>query len=276
MNQLPWILLGLRITPKEDLDGVSPAEMVYGQPLTIPGDVIQTGPQEQVSQHLRELRAQVKGFRPKQTSAHGETTGFHVPKALETAQYVYIRRPEAKKSLQTPYTGPYAVVARNDKWFDVQLGTRTERISIDRLKIAHVAPGDVKVAQPPLRGRPPRATTAAPALSAPGAMEDHGPTKGQPLFPAPPSETRNGSLPPSAPKTPPKTSCTGNGSLPPSAPKTPPTYTQMTASTESDRSQTTDSIISETTREAYKQTSVITRLLYIVLYHFCTFSNRSV
>ena len=60
----------------------------------------------------------------------------------------------------------------------------------------------------------------------------------------------------------------GNGSLPPSAPKTPPTYTQMTASTESDRSQTTDSIISETTREAYKQTSVITRLLYIVLYHF--------
>ena len=37
----------------------------------------------------------------------------------------------------------------------------------------------------------------------------------------------NGSLPPSAPKTPPKTSCTGNESLPPSAPKTPPTYTEV-------------------------------------------------
>ena len=222
-----------------------------------------------VSQHLRELRAQVEGFRPKPTSAHGaQTTGFHVPKALETAQYVYIRRAEAKKSLQTPYTGPYAVIARKDKWFDVQLGTRTERISIDRLKVAHVAPGDVKVAQPPLRGRPPRATTAAPALSAPGAMEDHGPTKGQPLFPAPTSETRNGSLPPSAPKTPPKTSCTGNGSLPPSAPKTPPTYTQMTASTESDRSQTTDSNISKTVPEKLdKQSSVNSMLLYIVLYY---------
>ena len=33
-------------------------------------------------------------------------------------------------------------------------------------------------------------------------------------------------------------------------------------------SKTTDFIISETTREAYKQTSVITMLLYIVLYHF--------
>jgi cleavage and polyadenylation specificity factor subunit 1 len=204
LNQLPWILLGLRITPKEDLDGVSPAEMVYGQPLTVPGDVIQTGPQEQVSQHLRELRAQVEGFRPKPTSAHGaQTTGFHVPKALETAQYVYIRRAETKKSLQTPYTGPYAVIARSDKWFDVQLGTRTERISIDRLKIAHVAPGDVKVAQPPLRGRPPKATTAATAAPAPDAMEDHGPTENQPMFPAPPSEARNGGLPPSAPKTPP-------------------------------------------------------------------------
>ena len=199
-------------------------------PLTIPGDVIQTGPQEQVSQHLRELRAQVESFRPKSTSAHGaQTTGFHVPKALETAQYVYIRRAEAKKSLQTPYTGPYAVIARNDKWFDVQLGTRTERISIDRLKIAHVAPGDVKVAQPPLRGRPPKATTASSELPAPGATEDCGPTMGQPLFPAPPSETENGSLPPSAPKTPPKTSYTGNGSLPPSAPETPPTYAQVTS-----------------------------------------------
>ena len=43
----------------------------------------------------------------------------------------------------------------------------------------------------------------------------------------------NGSLPLSAPKTPPTyalmTSCTGNRSLPPSAPKTPPTYTQVTS-----------------------------------------------
>jgi hypothetical protein len=42
------------------------------------------------------------------------------------------------------------------------------------------------------------------------------------------SHTRNGSLPPSAPKTPPKTSYTGNGSLPPSAPETSPTYAQVT------------------------------------------------
>ena len=42
-----------------------------------------------------------------------------------------------------------------------------------------------------------------------------------------------GSLPPSAPETPPKTSCTGNESLPPSAPKTPPTYTPVQAPVQS-------------------------------------------
>merc|ERR1712051_958409 len=44
-------------------------------------------------------------------------------------------------------------------------------------------------------------------------------------------------------------------------------YTQMTARTEANRSRTTDFIISETTRETYKQTSVISMLLYIVVYH---------
>ena len=247
VNQLPWILLGLRITPKEDLDGASPAEMVYGQPLTIPGDMIQTGPREQVGQHLREIRAQMEDLKPTPTSAHGaKTVGFHVPKALETAKYVYIRRGETKRSLQTPYTGPYAVIAREEKWFDIQVGTRTERISIDRLKVAHVAPGDVKVAQPPLRGRPPgsankdrpskkrggeKGTAAAAATSASEQTEDLNPTGSQPLFPAPPSETEDGNLPLSTPKTPPKTSFTGNGSLPPSAPKTPPTYAQVTSRT---------------------------------------------
>jgi hypothetical protein len=82
------------------------------------------------------------------------------------------------------------------------------------------------------------------------------------------SHTRNRSMPPSAPKTPTKTSCTGIGSLPPSAPKTPPTYTQMTASTEADRSQTTDSNISKTVPEKLdKQSSVHSMLLYIVRYY---------
>ena len=46
------ILLGLRKNPKEDVEGASSGKMVYGQTLTIPGEIIQTNPQVPVSQHL--------------------------------------------------------------------------------------------------------------------------------------------------------------------------------------------------------------------------------
>ena len=39
INELPWVLLGLRTAPKEDLD-TSSAELVYGAPLTVPGDFL--------------------------------------------------------------------------------------------------------------------------------------------------------------------------------------------------------------------------------------------
>ena len=38
-DELPWVLLGIRTAPKEDL-GYSSAELVYGSPLTISGDFI--------------------------------------------------------------------------------------------------------------------------------------------------------------------------------------------------------------------------------------------
>ena len=45
-------------------------------------------------------------------------------------------------------------------------------------------------------------------------------------------------------------------------------YTQRRARTEANRSRKTNFIISETIRETYKQTSVISMLLYIVIYHY--------
>jgi len=55
-QELQWVLLGIRTAPKEDL-GCSSAEMVYGAPLTVPGDFI---PNHSISdnnlqlQHLRD------------------------------------------------------------------------------------------------------------------------------------------------------------------------------------------------------------------------------
>ena len=56
---LPWVLLGIRSTPKEDLE-TCPAELVYGFPLTLPGDFIARSSEPTVAQHLKLLREKCK------------------------------------------------------------------------------------------------------------------------------------------------------------------------------------------------------------------------
>ena len=38
-DRLPWVMLGLRSAPKDDLQASS-AELVYGQPLCVPGEFL--------------------------------------------------------------------------------------------------------------------------------------------------------------------------------------------------------------------------------------------
>ena len=155
MDELPWVLLGLRTTPKEDLNA-SPADLVYGTPLTVPGDFIPEAAHTPVHDHLRQLRQKVENLRPTPTSAHGaENVKTKIPTALISAKFVFVRK-ETKKPLEPPYMGPYEVLERSDKYFTLQVGSRQDRVSIDRLKVALVDKDQpVQVAQPPKRGRPP-------------------------------------------------------------------------------------------------------------------------
>ena len=162
-DQLPWVMLGIRTTVKEDL-GTSSAEMLYGSPLAVPGDfaAVKPGNAPIVEEHLRTMRTYAEALHAKPTSRHGSHTSS-VPEVLRTAQFVFIRRDMHKTPLATPYDGPYRVLRRSDKTFVVQLGTREETISIDRLKPAHVdSTIPPPVAQPPRRGRPPKAPPAVP------------------------------------------------------------------------------------------------------------------
>ena len=127
LDQLPWVMLGIRTTPKEDLDA-SPAEMVYGSTLTVPGDFTPQSEEMQVPAHLRRLREQTDMLRPIPTSAHGvDSVPFNVPKSLNSADYVYVRRDGKSKPLQNPYDGPFKVLVRGTKTFKVQFGNRKRR-----------------------------------------------------------------------------------------------------------------------------------------------------
>ena len=70
LDVLPWVLLGIHTAPKEDLH-MSSAELIYGAPLTMPGDFIAV-PHAPVStvQHLQQLCDKVQSLTPVPTLAH--------------------------------------------------------------------------------------------------------------------------------------------------------------------------------------------------------------
>ncbi len=154
VDGLPWVMLGLRVTPKEDLNA-SPADMVYGSPLTVPGDFLAPTSDPAVAEHLRVLRDKVGSLAPPQTTIHGHPKSA-VPKDMANAKFVFIRRDAHRPPLQRPYEGPFQVLSSGEKTFKIQRGNKIETVSIDRLKPYHADPAvPVQVAQPPRLGRPP-------------------------------------------------------------------------------------------------------------------------
>ena len=156
MNDLPWVMLGLRSMPKQDM-GVSVAEMVYGTLLTVPGTFVGAGKEPETSDHIQLMRDIAGRLVPAPDSWHGSRTAAST-RGLPEAEYVFVRRDAAHGPLQTPYTGPYRVLQREEKFYVIQCGERKESVSIDRLKLANADPNcPIEPALPPRRERPPKA-----------------------------------------------------------------------------------------------------------------------
>ena len=162
--KLPCVLLSIRTTLKPDL-GASPADLVYGEGLAVPGEILSTTPStdSQLSRQRRaalaDLRVEVARFQPVPTSAHRRPQ-VHLPQDLETCSHVFVRRGGVQSSLASPYLGPYRVTSRNAQNFKIAIpGRQTETVAISRVKPAVIdadAEEDPPAADPPLPGRRPR------------------------------------------------------------------------------------------------------------------------
>ena len=188
-DQLPWVLLGLRTTIKDDLQ-CSPAELVYGAPVSVPGDCLSTTQQLPVRDQLQQLRETVGRFRPQQTVHHSapRPAGPQLPPGT---QFVFVRRDGHKPPLSPAYDGPFKVVSQSDKTVTVEKGLELDVVSVDRCKAACLDEGTPM--QPPARrGRPPR------------VPQPQGVLQSQPPEPAPPPppdvRTRPASQPPADPQ----------------------------------------------------------------------------
>jgi hypothetical protein len=159
-DHLPWVLLGLRTAPKED-SGVSSAELVYGTPLTLPGEFLNVA-EPPAQEFVDKLRAAPSSI-PTRPLSYSEVTSLP-PKALREAGHVYVLRGQYAPPLTPLYLGPYKVIPRGPKFFHVEVGSKTEVITVDRLK-PHLGSEPVSPASPPLRGRPPARVEQPPSSS---------------------------------------------------------------------------------------------------------------
>lgn len=139
IESLPWVLLGIRSAWKEDLQATT-AELVYGEPLRLPGQFFTSRPNDEMDMTciIQRLRLQVSKLTPQPASRHGRSRIFYIPKDLQTTSHVFVRVGPTKRALEPPYSGPYKVLKRDAKTFDVDIKGVTQRISIDRLKPAYV------------------------------------------------------------------------------------------------------------------------------------------
>ncbi|XP_034062817.1 uncharacterized protein LOC117540312 [Gymnodraco acuticeps] len=162
VDKLPWVMLGLRCAPKEDLQSSS-AELVYGQTLRVPGEFIPTATVPWSAAGQRSSLLETAGtFTPVPTSQHSNPS-FRVSPGLRWADFVFIRHDAHRGPLRPPYDGPFRVIRHGDKSLVVDVGGRPETVSVDRIKPAHVdISRPLELALPPRRGRPPMARSPPP------------------------------------------------------------------------------------------------------------------
>lgn len=199
LEALPLVLLGLRSAVKEDLNA-SPAELVYGEPLRLPGEFILACPgperQEDTTNFVVRLRQQMATLRPVPASRHGTHAPF-VFQELKTCTHVFLRDDRVRKSLRPPYSGPHPVVSRDDKTVTILINGKERRVTIDRVKPAYIV-RDEAAPGPAPAGPAPGAARSTPAPGPPP-----GPTPG-PQPSAAPGQPPAAAAPPSGPTTAPQ------------------------------------------------------------------------
>lgn len=134
-RELPTVLLGLRASIKEDI-GKSAAELLYGQALRLPGEYYgeKCRQKDSPSQVMNDLNEALKKAQIQRNA--NSTQAFFIHEELPASTHVFVRNDASSKPLVPTYNGPYRVIERHDKFYNIALPQRNANISIDRLKPA--------------------------------------------------------------------------------------------------------------------------------------------
>jgi cleavage and polyadenylation specificity factor subunit 1 len=134
---LPLILLGVHTSYKPDLQ-TSVAELVYGEPLRIPGKLLTPNdcPADR-AQLITQLRQHMARLRPVPATRHANP-GTFTHKDLANCTHVFLQQDSIRRVLEPPYTGPYQIVSRKDKTLQLLVRGKPTTVSTDRVKPAYI------------------------------------------------------------------------------------------------------------------------------------------
>ena len=158
------VLLGIRTAYKEDLQS-SAAELVYGEPVRVPGELLlPAAPKVEASTFIHQLRRHMDQLQPTPAASHASPATF-IHKDHRDSTHVLLRQDATRRALVPPYTGPHNVIARTDKTLTIVVRGRQVNVSADRVKPAYVFEGTRHdTGSPPAQ---PRNDTAKPVTTRP-------------------------------------------------------------------------------------------------------------
>jgi hypothetical protein len=102
---LPLVLLGIHMAFKEDLQA-SVAELMYGEPLRIPGELLTPTADTVDPAHLvTELCQHMACLRPVVAARHTSLATF-VHRDFEKCTHIFLHQDTTRQALEPPYSSP--------------------------------------------------------------------------------------------------------------------------------------------------------------------------
>ena len=162
---LPIVLLGYRMSPNSS--NFSPFTAVTGSHMLTPYPMISQessilSNNDTLQKFISEMQSlDFYQFSPGDCHSVPPT---YIPKDLFSAPKVWLRIDRVRRPLEAPYSGPFEVLKRADKYFILQLPQGETSVSIDRLKPAYLPPPPIPIkhkVQTPKNSSPPIVTPSS-------------------------------------------------------------------------------------------------------------------
>jgi hypothetical protein len=134
---LTLVLLGIRTAFKYDLQA-SVAELIYGEPLRIPGVLLTPTINPVDPAHLiTELRKLMARLRTVPAARHTSPATL-VHNSLEKCTHISLPQDALRKALEPPYSSQYRILSRKEKTLKILVSSRPVTVSTDRDKPAYI------------------------------------------------------------------------------------------------------------------------------------------